>query len=94
MQNRLRFIRVNIFGLSLQKLALKFRFDDYSTTSSWENRGLVYMNQIIEISKISQISLDYIVKTNYPLSISSYGMSKFQYNAVKSMVEYYKNEEK
>lgn len=94
LQNRLRFIRVNIFGLSLQKLALKFRFDDYSTTSSWENRGLVYMNQIIEISKISQISLDYIVKTNYPLSISSYGMSKFQYNAVKSMVEYYKNEEK
>ena len=41
------------------------------------------MNQIIEISKVSQISLDYIVKQDYPLSISSYGMSRVQYEAVK-----------
>lgn len=94
LQNRLRFIRVNIFGLSLQKLALKFEFDDASITSSWETRGLVFMNQIIEISKVSQISLDYIVKQDYPLSISSYGMSRVQYEAVKSMVEYYKNGER
>lgn len=91
--HRLRFIRVNIFGLSLQKLALKFRHDDASTTSSWENRGLTFMGQIIEISQVSRISLDYIVKADYPLSISSYGMSESQYEAVKSMVEYYKNEE-
>lgn len=94
LQNRLRFIRVNIFGLSLQILALKFEFDDASITSSWETRGLVFMNQIIEISKVSQISLDYIVKQDYPLSISSYGMSRVQYEAVKSMVEYYKNGER
>lgn len=90
MAARLKFCRSTVLGYSQETLGKAFYFSR-SIVRDWEDdRGIVVGNLCLFAQK-SSISMNYLIKKEYPLSLNTYGMDESLYNTIISMVEIYKD---
>lgn len=85
---RIRFIREAIISLSQEKLGDVIGISRDSS-KSWDV-GSLSVPRIIQLSMMTNISINYIVMNNYPFELNTFHMSSDMYLAVLSMRNIYR----
>lgn len=80
MGDRMRFIREVVFSLSQTQFG-KYMEVTRNTAKYW-NEGQINVDKILKISQRTNISMDFMIRDNYPLTLQTQGMSEALYLAV------------
>ena len=80
MGDRMRFIREVVFSLSQTQFG-KYMEVTRSTAKYWDE-GQINVDKILKISQRTNISMDFMIRDNYPLTLQTQGMSEALYLAV------------
>lgn len=80
MGNRMRFIREVVFSLSQTQFG-KYMEVTRNTAKYWDE-GQINVDKILKISQRTNISMDFMIRDNYPLTLQTQGMSEALYLAV------------
>ena len=80
MGDRMRFIREVVFSLSQTQLG-KYMEVTRNTAKYWDE-GQINVDKILKISQRTNISMDFMIRDNYPLTLQTQGMSEALYLAV------------
>lgn len=80
MGDRMRFIREVVFSLSQTQFG-KYMEVTRNTAKYWDE-GQINVDKILKISQRTNISMDFMVRDNYPLTLQTQGMSEALYLAV------------
>lgn len=77
---RMRFIREVVFSLSQTQFG-KYMEVTRNTAKYWDE-GQINVDKILKISQRTNISMDFMIRDNYPLTLQTQGMSEALYLAV------------
>ena len=80
MGDRMRFIREVVFSLSQTQFG-KYMEVTRNTAKYWDE-GQINVDKILKISQRTNISMDFMLRDNYPLTLQTQGMSEALYLAV------------
>lgn len=80
MGDRMRFIREVVFSLSQTQFG-KYMEVTINTAKYWDE-GQINVDKILKISQRTNISMDFMIRDNYPLTLQTQGMSEALYLAV------------
>lgn len=80
MGDRMRFIREVVFSLSQTQFG-KYMEVTRNTAKYWDE-GQINVDKILKISQRTNISMDFMIRDNYPLTLQTQGMSESLYLAV------------
>lgn len=80
MGDRMRFIREVVFSLSQTQFG-KYMEVTRNTAKCWDE-GQINVDKILKISQRTNISMDFMIRDNYPLTLQTQGMSEALYLAV------------
>lgn len=80
MCDRMRFIREVVFSLSQTQFG-KYMEVTRNTAKYWDE-GQINVDKILKISQRTNISMDFMIRDNYPLTLQTQGMSEALYLAV------------
>ena len=80
MGDRMRFIREVVFSLSQTEFG-KYMEVSRNTSKYWDE-GQINVDKIFKISQSTNISMDFIIRDHYPLTLQTQGMSEALYLAV------------
>lgn len=80
MDDRMRFIREVVFSLSQTQFG-KYMEVTRNTAKYWDE-GQINVDKILKISQRTNISMDFMIRDNYPLTLQTQGMSEALYLAV------------
>ena len=80
MGDRMRFIREVVFSLSQTQFG-KYMEVTRNTAKYWDE-GQINVDKILKISQRTNISMDFMIRDNYPLTLQTLGMSEALYLAV------------
>ena len=80
MVDRMRFIREVVFSLSQTQFG-KYMEVTRNTAKYWDE-GQINVDKILKISQRTNISMDFMIRDNYPLTLQTQGMSEALYLAV------------
>ncbi len=80
MGDRMRFIREVVFSLSQTQFG-KYMEVTRNTAKYWDE-GQINVDKILKISQRTNISTDFMIRDNYPLTLQTQGMSEALYLAV------------
>lgn len=80
MGDRMRFIREVVFSLSQTQLG-KYMEVTRNTAKYWDE-GQINVDKILKISQRTNISMDFMIRDNYPLTLQTQDMSEALYLAV------------
>lgn len=80
MGDRMRFIREVVFSLSQTQFG-KYMEVTRNTAKYWDE-GQINMDKILKISQRTNISMDFMIRDNNPLTLQTQGMSEALYLAV------------
>lgn len=80
MGDRMRFIREVIFSLSQTQFG-KYMEVTRNTAKYWDE-GQINVDKILKISQRTNISMDFMIRDNYPLTLQTQDMSEALYLAV------------
>lgn len=80
MGDRMRFIREVVFSLSQTQFG-KYMEVTRNTAKYWDE-GQINVDKILKISQRTTISMDFMIRDNYPLTLQTQGMSEALYLAV------------
>lgn len=80
MGDRMRFIREFFFSLSQTQFG-KYMEVTRNTAKYWDE-GQINVDKILKISQRTNISMDFMIRDNYPLTLQTQGMSEALYLAV------------
>ena len=80
MGDRMRFIREVVFSLSQTQFG-KYMEVTRNTAKYWDE-GQINVDKILKISQRTNISMDFMIRDNYPLTLQTKGMSEALYLAV------------
>lgn len=80
MGDRMRFIREVVFSLSQTQFG-KYMEVTRNTSKYWDE-GQINVDKILKISQRTNISMDFMIRDNYPLTLQTQGMSESLYLAV------------
>ena len=78
--DRMRFIREVVFSLSQTQFG-KYMEVTRNTAKYWDE-GQINVDKILKISQRTNISMDFMIRDNYPLTLQTQGMSEALYLAV------------
>ena len=79
MGDRMRFIREVVFSLSQTQFG-KYMEVTRNTAKYWDE-GQINVDKILKISQRTNISMDFMIRDNYPLTLQTQGMSEALYLA-------------
>lgn len=88
MGDRMRFVREVIFSLSQTKFGEYM--DVTRNTSKYWDEGQINVDKILKISIQTNVSMDFIIRDNYPLTLQTQGMSEALYLAVMTSCVLYR----
>ena len=80
MGDRMRFIREVVFSLSQTQFG-RYMEETRNTAKYWDE-GQINVDKILKISQRTNISMDFMIRDNYPLTLQTQGMSEALYLAV------------
>lgn len=80
MGDRMRFMREVVFSLSQTQFG-KYMEVTRNTAKYWDE-GQINVDKILKISQRTNISMDFMIRDNYPLTLQTQGMSEALYLAV------------
>lgn len=80
MGDRMRFIREVVFSLSQTQFG-KYMEVTRNTAKYWDE-GQINVDKILKISQRTNISMDFMIRDNYPLTLQTQAMSEALYLAV------------
>lgn len=80
MGDRMRFIREVVFSLSQTQFG-KYMEVTRNPAKYWDE-GQINVDKILKISQRTNISMDFMIRDNYPLTLQTQGMSEALYLAV------------
>ncbi len=80
MGDRMRFVREVVFSLSQTQFG-KYMEVTRNTAKYWDE-GQINVDKILKISQRTNISMDFMIRDNYPLTLQTQGMSEALYLAV------------
>ena len=80
MGDRIRFIREVVFSLSQTQFG-KYMEVTRNTAKYWDE-GQINVDKILKISQRTNISMDFMIRDNYPLTLQTQDMSEALYLAV------------
>lgn len=80
MGDRMRFIREVVFSLSQTQFG-KYMEVTRNTAKYWD-KGQINVDKILKISQRTNISMDFMIRDNNPLTLQTQGMSEALYLAV------------
>ena len=80
MGDRMRVIREVVFSLSQTQFG-KYMEVTRNTAKYWDE-GQINVDKILKISQRTNISMDFMIRDNYPLTLQTQGMSEALYLAV------------
>ena len=80
MGDRMRFIREVVFSLSQTQFG-KYMEVTRNNAKYWDE-GQIKVDKILKISQRTNISMDFMIRDNYPLTLQTQGMSEALYLAV------------
>ena len=80
MGDRMRFIREVVFSLSQTQFG-KYMEVTRNTAKYWDE-GQINVDEILKISQRTNISMDFMIRDNYPLTLQTQDMSEALYLAV------------
>lgn len=80
MGDRMRFIREVVFSLSQTQFG-KYMEVTRNTAKYWDE-GQINVDKILKISQRTNISMDFMIRDNNPLTLQTHGMSEALYLAV------------
>lgn len=80
MGDRMRFIREVVFSLSQTQFG-KYMEVTRNTAKYWDE-GQINVDKILKMSQRTNISMDFMIRDNYPLTLQTQGMSEALYLAV------------
>ena len=80
MGDRMRFIREVVFSLSQTQFG-KYMEVTRNTAKYWDE-GQINVDKILKISQRTNISMNFMIRDNYPLTLQTQGMSEALYLAV------------
>lgn len=80
MGDRMRFIREVVFSVSQTQFG-KYMEVTRNTAKYWDE-GQINVDKILKISQRTNISMDFMIRDNYPLTLQTQGMSEALYLAV------------
>lgn len=80
MGDRMRFIREVVFSLSQTQFG-KYMEVTRNTAKHWDE-GQINVDKILKISQRTNISMDFMIRDNYPLTLQTQDMSEALYLAV------------
>lgn len=80
MGDRMRFIREVVFSLSQTQFG-KYMEVTRNTVKYWDE-GQINVDKILKISQRTNISMDFMIRDNYPLTLQTQDMSEALYLAV------------
>lgn len=80
MGDRMRFVREVVFSLSQTQFG-KYREVTRNTAKYWDE-GQINVDKILKISQRTNISMDFMIRDNYPLTLQTQGMSEALHLAV------------
>ena len=80
MGDRMRFIREVVFSLSQTQFG-KYMEVTRNTAKYWDE-GQINVDKILKISQRTNISMDFMIRDDYPLTLQTQGMSEALYLAV------------
>lgn len=78
--DRMRFVREVVFSLSQTQFG-KYMEVTRNTAKYWDE-GQINVDKILKISQRTNISMDFIIRDNYPLTLQTQGMSEALHLAV------------
>ena len=84
MGDRMRFIREVVFSLSQTQFG-KYMEVTRNTAKYWDE-GQINVDKILKISQRTNISMDFMIRDNYPLTLQTQDMSEALYLAVMTIV--------
>ena len=88
MGDRMRFIREVVFSLSQTQFG-KYMEVTRNTAKYWDE-GQINVDKILKISQRTNISMDFMIRDNYPLTLQTQDMSEALYLAVMTNCELYR----
>ena len=88
MGDRMRFIREVVFSLSQTEFG-KYMEVSRNTSKYWDE-GQINVDKIFKISQSTNISMDFIIRDHYPLTLQTQGMSEALYLAVMTSCVLYR----
>lgn len=88
MGNRMRFIREVVFSLSQTQFG-KYMEVTRNTAKYWDE-GQINVDKILKISQRTNISMDFMIRDNNPLTLQTQGMSEALYLAVMTNCVFYR----
>ena len=80
MGDRMRFIREVVFSLSQTQFGKDMEVT--RNTAKYWDEGQINVDKILKISQRTNISMDFMIRDNYPLTLQTQGMSEALYLAV------------
>lgn len=80
MGDRIRFVREVVFSLSQTQFG-KYMEVTRNTAKYWDE-GQINVDKILKISQRTNISMDFMIRDNYPLTLQTQGMSEALHLAV------------
>ena len=80
MRDRMRFVREVVFSLSQTQFG-KYMEVTRNTAKYWDE-GQINVDKILKISQRTNISMDFMIRDNYPLTLQTQGMSEALHLAV------------
>ena len=88
MGDRMRFIREVVFSLSQTQFG-KYMEVTRNTAKYWDE-GQINVDKILKISQRTNISMDFMIRDNYPLTLQTQDMSEALYLAVMTKCVLYR----
>ena len=88
MGDRMRFIREVVFSLSQTQFG-KYMEVTRNTSKYWDE-GQINVDKIFKISQSTNVSMDFIIRDHYPLTLQTQGMSEALYLAVMTSCVLYR----
>lgn len=88
MGDRMRFIREVVFSLSQTQFG-KYMEVTRNTSKYWDE-GQINVDKIFKISQSTNVSMDFIIRDNYPFTLQTQGMSEALYLAVMTSCVLYR----
>lgn len=80
MGDRMRFVREVVFSLSQTQFG-KYMEVTRNTAKYWDE-GQINVDKILKISQRTNISMDFMIRDNYPLTLQTQGMSEALHLAI------------
>ena len=88
MGDRMRFIREVVFSLSQTQFG-KYMEVTRNTSKYWDE-GQINVDKIFKISQSTNVSMDFIIRDNYPFTLQTQGTSEALYLAVMTSCVLYR----